>query len=290
MKKKIVSILLTVMLCIGMLPTMVFAKDENSSDPVIWTNFNIGGVNTGGLGRRAAFSFNSDMMITCVTTYHWNNQNGKAPGWISIYTKDGVLVGSWKASGRKGAMDVPNAYWDAYPNVVLKANTVYYVDDSSPSTWSWNSESQNCGFVELCGYASISQDPIVWTNYNIDAVTTGGLEKTALFSVKSDTMITSLTTYHWNNATGKTPGTISIYTKDGTLVGTWNAVGRAGYSNVPNANWDIYPNVVLKANTLYYVKDSDPGTWSWNSGSQNCGFVELRGYPTSERSPQLFIN
>ena len=264
------------MLCIGMLSTMVLAKDANSSDPVVWTNFNTAGVITGELDKVTLFSFNDDTLITCVTTYHYGAK-GKKPGTISIYTENGTLVGTWNAVGRAGYKNVANAYWDIYPNVVLKANTVYYVEDSDPSTWSWNSGSKNCGFVELCGYIS-SEDPVIWTNFNTASVTTGGLEHTALFSFDSDTILTSVRTYHWNNGRGKAPGTISIYTKDDKLVGTWNAIGRAGYKNVPNANWDIYPNVVLKANTVYYVIDSDPDTWSWNSGSDNCGFVELCGH------------
>ena len=37
--------------------------------------------------------------------------------------------------------------------------------------------------------------------------------------------------------------------------------------------------MVLKANTAYYVIDSDPDTWAWNSGSDDCGFIELCGHP-----------
>lgn len=97
-------------------------------------------------------------------------------------------------------------------------------------------------------------------------------------------------TYHWNNATGKAPGTLGLTAVDampGALGGTaggpntagpYPATGTPGQGNVQNANWSAEPAagtppVVLQGE--YRVDDSDPDTWSQNTGSHGNGFVRI---------------
>ena len=49
--------------------------------------------------------------------------------------------------------------------------------------------------------------------------------------------ITAIQTYHWNNAQGATPGTISLRAQDGTVYGPFPTTGSPGQGGVPNAYW-----------------------------------------------------
>ena len=124
--------------------------------------------------------------------------------------------------------------------------------------------------------ASISDYPVYYSNYNAAGVQNDP-EYYPDFTVGSkDLLVQAVTTYHWNYGKGSKPGTISIYDWDDQLVGRWNATGRKD-PNAQNINWDVFPNVTLKAGEKYYIVDSDTSTWSWNSESENKGFVEIRG-------------
>ncbi len=48
--------------------------------------------------------------------------------------------------------------------------------------------------------------------------------------------------------------------------------------NTPNANWTVHANIRLEPGT-YSITDSDPATWSQNSGSGGLRFVEIFGKP-----------
>ncbi len=130
--------------------------------------------------------------------------------------------------------------------------------------------------VESDADKNITDYTLLYTNGNVYAVENG---PDIDVSVSSDmpTYVQAISTYHWNDAKGKAPGSISIEDENGNVLGTWDAVGREGYLGVPNAYWDVFPNVVLEAGTGYYVVDSDNNTWSYNSDSES-GFVEIRGY------------
>ena len=106
--------------------------------------------------------------------------------------------------------------------------------------------------------------------------------KTTTFNVTVPTKITYVWTYHWNNSMGKEPGTIALKHEDGTVYGPWKTTGRKGQDNVPNANWDAEPDVVIKKGR-YTVVDSDPSSWSHNEQSNNHGFVIVKGIPIPEK-------
>lgn len=111
---------------------------------------NIGGVSNGP-SKESKFTLASPQMITLIRDYHWNSARGATPGTIAVRDGNGRTWGPWRATGSPGQGGVPNAYWTAYPNVILPAGT-YTVIDSDPATWAHNGESGNRGFVRLEGY------------------------------------------------------------------------------------------------------------------------------------------
>ncbi len=122
---------------------------------------------------------------------------------------------------------------------------------------------------------------ILWTNFNTAAVNNdspGYLE----MNVNDEVRLESVTTYHWNNGQGETPGQIRIC-EGNKVIGTWEASGRPG-SGAENVLWDIFPDIILEAGHTYQFLDSSPETWSNNPGSDNEGFMELRGYFTEDEA------
>ncbi|MDD3852210.1 MAG: hypothetical protein PHD40_00980, partial [Syntrophomonadaceae bacterium] len=108
---------------------------------------------------------------------------------------------------------------------------------------------------------------------NIMAVYNGPTVPTTL-SINTPHLVTEIHDYHWNNAQGATPGTIGLQDQNGKMYGPWQAVGTPGQGGVPNANWFVYPNIIIPTGT-YTVIDSDPSTWSQNtdSGGKGMGYV-----------------
>ncbi len=102
--------------------------------------------------------------------------------------------------------------------------------------------------------------------------------KTTTFKLTRPMVITRIDTYHWNDQKGTPPGKIGI-----RGVGLWQAKGWAGMHNTPNANWTVHPNIRLEPG-IYAITDSDPATWSQNSGSGGFGFVEVFGKPINGSS------
>ncbi len=118
--------------------------------------------------------------------------------------------------------------------------------------------------------------PILWTSFNT-ALVKNGPSKPTVFTIEEGEswQVYSVMTYHWNNAGGKEPGTITLL-KDGESIAEWQTVGMDGMYNVADANWIAYTDIVLEPGE-YEVIDSDKETWSCNSGSDNRGFAERRG-------------
>jgi hypothetical protein len=118
-------------------------------------------------------------------------------------------------------------------------------------------------------------DSILFDNQNILAVYNGGTSPT--FDLPSATVITTIRTYHWNDANGNgSTGTISLKGDDGTVYGPWSTTGAEGQGGVPNAYWTASPGVTVPAGR-YTVIDSDPGTWSQNADSGGEGHVIVHG-------------
>ncbi len=125
--------------------------------------------------------------------------------------------------------------------------------------------------------------PILWTSFNTAGVSNGPSKPTVFTIEEGESWrVYSVMTYHWNDASGATPGTITLL-KDGENIAEWQTVGTDGMYNVADANWIAYTDIVLEPGE-YEVIDSDRETWSCNSGSGNTGFAELRGEVTAEKA------
>ncbi|MDO9496981.1 MAG: hypothetical protein Q7J48_14845 [Nocardioides sp.] len=90
--------------------------------------------------------------VTAIATYHWNNQQGAAPGTIALRGEDGTLYGPFLTTGSPGQGGVPNAYWTAITNFQVPAGR-YTVVDSSPDTWAWAPDTGGRGMVTVWGVA-----------------------------------------------------------------------------------------------------------------------------------------
>jgi len=115
---------------------------------------------------------------------------------------------------------------------------------------------------------------------NIGGVVNGP-KKPTTFKFNTKVKLLFLQTYHWNNGRGTTsPGQIGLRHSDGTMYGPWQTKGKAGQGGVPNANWAVNPNIILKSGT-YKVIDSDTKTWATNAQEGWKGFVIIRTGPVN---------
>lgn len=103
-----------------------------------------------GVESDAVLTLKKDWLVTQIITYHWNGATGAMPGTIALRSQDGKLYGPWQALGSPGQNNVPNAYWNVYPGVVIPKGT-YIIVDSDPSTWSSNLNTGGIGMVYVYG-------------------------------------------------------------------------------------------------------------------------------------------
>jgi hypothetical protein len=106
--------------------------------------------------------------------------------------------------------------------------------------------------------------------YNSYGVSNGA--KLARLKAGKKLYIKSMDVYHWNGGKGKKPGTITIYKADSkyrikSKIKTFKAIGTGN-----NTNWNITVNLTLPKG-YYVIKTSSPKTWSYNSRSNNYGFI-----------------
>jgi hypothetical protein len=120
-----------------------------------------------------------------------------------------------------------------------------------------------------------SQSVEILNTMNINAVYNGPTRSTT-FVTDRPVLVTHILTYHWNNARGKAPGTIGLRSESGKMYGPWGAKGSPGQGGVPDANWEVFPNVAIPVGT-YTVIDSDPATWAQNSASGGRGMCFVKG-------------
>jgi hypothetical protein len=113
----------------------------------------------------------------------------------------------------------------------------------------------------------------VFNNGNIYGVDNGPGQPT-VFTLAADTLISGITTYHWNYGSGATPGTISLEGDDGSVYGPWTATGLYG-----TLYWYVSPNIVLPAGS-YTIVDSGPSTWAHNSqsGYRGMAWVDSKNF------------
>ncbi len=107
---------------------------------------------------------------------------------------------------------------------------------------------------------------------SLGGVSNGATQPTT-FTINSSWLVTSITTYHWNDAQGTTTtGTIGLRAAGGATFGPWQTTGQPGQGGVPNAYWVAAPNVVIPPGT-YTVVDSDPSTWAQNDETGGAGIA-----------------
>lgn len=124
--------------------------EEAAETVVIFNNGNIAGVQSGPQNP-TEFEITESWEIAYMNNYHYFN-NGQKPGMIGLKHEDGTVYGPWQTVGRVGQGNVSDAYWECWPNVVIKPGK-YTVTDSHPETWSHNSGSNYCGFTQINAYA-----------------------------------------------------------------------------------------------------------------------------------------
>ena len=84
--------------------------------------------------------------------------------------------------------------------------------------------------------------------------------------------VVSITTYHWNNGKGATPGWLGL--KGSSTVGPTRATGSSGQGGAKNVNWTVNipqskPAVI---NGTYECTDTDAASWSQNPQTGGKGF------------------
>lgn len=122
------------------------------------------------------------------------------------------------------------------------------------------------------------EKPLVdlFQNGNIDGVSNGGTP--TVFALDKPARLKQLMTYHWNDGVGKSPvGTVEILDQSGKSLGTWTGTGSEGQGGVIDAYWNFSMDLSLPAGS-YTIKDSDPATFSQNSGTGGVGMVWLKGF------------
>ncbi len=157
--------------------------------------------------------------------------------------------------------------------------TVAVSDGTWVCTATYKGTNDGTGSAATC--ATIKPAPAVYTcsgaqvklfdNSNVFGVLNGA--KPPSFTTKGKAYcLISITTYHWNNGKGKTPGTIGL--TGSSTVAPSKAKGSSGQGGAPNVNWTVNYSTTkpVAINGSYSCSDSDPTTWSQNQQSHGKGF------------------
>jgi hypothetical protein len=120
---------------------------------------------------------------------------------------------------------------------------------------------------------------------NIGAVRNGPTRATVI-KLKAPVFVRTLRTYHWNNARGVKPGTITLTAKDGTVLGPWPARGLPGQGGVRNAYWEAKIDARIEAGT-YTISTSSDATWATNDEAGGRGFYTITWQEFGEDAPTI---
>jgi hypothetical protein len=96
----------------------------------------------------SAFRVEGYMRLEWIRTYHWNHGKGASLGTIALRDDQNRLYGPWPAHGTEGQGGVVNAYWNAWPGVILLPGR-YTIVDSDPDTWATNAQVKYRGIYKL---------------------------------------------------------------------------------------------------------------------------------------------
>jgi len=117
---------------------------------------------------------------------------------------------------------------------------------------------------------------VVFDNWNTGGVTGGGTPPT--FSTGGQPYcLLEIATYHYNNGAGAPPGTLELTSSSGAI-GPFTAVGQSATGGPGNIAWIATPpssSMPVIIDGTYTCRDSDPATWSQDSGSGGNGFCRV---------------
>lgn len=202
------------------------------------------------------FTINEPQTITKLGSYHWNDGNGQIPGTLGLQDQNGKIYGPWQTSDPQGQGGAPAVYWWlTIPNggVDLPAGK-YTVLDSDPSTWSYNSETDNCGAVAVVGLKSSKGDVQLSGNWKMAGHQTGFNDWEADLTLNTDG------TLSWIETKGASVGAIKTGTWlfDGTtFTMTW--ISPTG----GNTRWiSLSVTVNYMGDGTYTVEEAPGGTWT----------------------------
>lgn len=164
---------------------------------------------------------------------------------------------------------------DASQDMPLAMSDVISVGGGAVTT-SDSGNDYDPGDVTMVDDAVTGGEQIILEVTNISGVSNTPTAPTT-FTIDTPYIITYLHTYHYYN--NNTPaGTIGLKSSNGTMYGPWQSEGTAGQGGGQNADWHVYTYQEIPAGT-YTVVDSNPSTWSHNSGSGGRGFATVKGIP-----------
>ena len=124
------------------------------------------------------------------------------------------------------------------------------------------------GFVNSWTLANTvrTNEQVLFNNGNDKQVFNGG--KSQQFYLGKPTIVSYIMTYHWNEGRGAPSGTISLRSDTGLTFGPWQAtLTNGGY-------WIVRPNTLVRPG-MYEIIDSDPSTWSQETGA---GIATIKGF------------
>jgi hypothetical protein len=95
-----------------------------------------------------AFTVKRPIFLRALSTYHWNDGRGAAPGTMSLIDANGTKFGPWQARGESGQGGAPNVTWAAEIRQRMEPGR-YTLSTSSDQTWSTNEKAGWKGFYAL---------------------------------------------------------------------------------------------------------------------------------------------
>ncbi|MBN1691604.1 MAG: hypothetical protein JW901_11330 [Dehalococcoidia bacterium] len=270
-------------------PASTPAATSTCIEYTIFNNINTGAVSSGPQSG-AVFTITEPHLITSIMNYHWNGAKGATPGKISLKHADGTVYGSWQASpaysNGDDDNDPPYHYWRVKPNVTIKAGT-YVVNDSDPSTWSYNAASKNAGFTQVKGCKTSSGTATA-------AAGAGGTSGTSATSSSSSAAPGSASYFagslagtwavNFNNYTGK----MEFWVENGKMVGRLYLDAHGRWETLKNISCNSQTGAVTfyreAGNQTYTgtIKDRDmAGTFSSPGGTVYKWVAKLSSFTTT---------
>ncbi len=189
--------------------------------------------------------------------------------------------------GFGGALATGLAAWSKPPGASGLANGLRTAL-SSDAVHTWVAELPNVLHPQISpprtaatSYRCVGGQSLLYNNWNTGSVQNGGTPST--FSTGGNPYcVVSISTYHWNDGKGQTPGTITLASSIGSTLGPWQATGSSGQGEAPNVNWTATPGSPTQPVIIdgtYTCIDSNPATWSQNTGSGGSGFCKVTVQP-----------